>query len=151
VSVSVAGGTLGNCSSGLGYPAVCDGGSGAVYEFPENAQIGRLMAAVWYIGNNGRPEDGGRSLYRRRLATGGTEATEEIVAGVTDMQIRYGENDSDDVGEATDVGSWPDVNSVFVTLTVDSSSSNVTTNPGENQGRISRTFTYLITLRNRVP
>jgi type IV pilus assembly protein PilW len=140
----------GNCSKGLGFPAVCDGGSGNSYEFPENSQVGRLMAAVWYIGNNGRAADGGRSLFRRRLGPGGVEVTEEIVSGVTDMQVRYGENGSDDIQEADDVGTWDNVNSIFITLTADSISSNVTTNPTENQGRISRTFTYLITLRNRV-
>ena len=66
----VGGGTPGNCSSGLGFPAVCDGSAGSIYEFPENALVGRLMASVWYVGNNGRPEEGGRSLYRRRLGPG---------------------------------------------------------------------------------
>jgi type IV pilus assembly protein PilW len=134
----------GNSSSELGFPT-------GPYEFPENAQIGRLLAAAWFVGNNGRPDEGGRSLYRRRLASGGTEVTEEMVAGVTDLQVRYGENDSDNIVDATGVSSWPNVNSIFITLTAESADTRVTTNPGENNGRISRSFNYLITLRNRVP
>ena len=145
-----SGGTLGNCSGNLGFPATC-GGTVPVYEYPENAQIGRLMAAVWYVGNNGRPTEGGRSLYRRSLATGGLEVTEEMVAGVTDMQVEYGENGTSNIGTAVTVGNWANVNSIFIRLTAESADTRVTTNPGVNNGRISRTFTYLVTLRNRVP
>jgi type IV pilus assembly protein PilW len=144
-------GSPGNCSSGLGFPAVCDGGSGSIYEFPENALVGRLLASAWYVGNNGRAAESGRSLYRRRLGPGGVVITEEMVAGVTDLQVRYGENDSNDIEDALGVGSWPDVNSIFITLTADSADASVTTDRAVNQGRIRRTFTYLITLRNRVP
>jgi type IV pilus assembly protein PilW len=147
---AASGAAPGNCSGNLGFPATC-GGSVPVYEYPENAQIGRLMAAVWYVGNNGRPDEGGRSLYRRRLAPGGIEVTEEMVAGVTDMQVEYGENDNDDIGTAVAVSDWSNVNSIFVTLTAVSADTRVTTDPTVNEGRISRTFTYLITLRNRVP
>jgi type IV pilus assembly protein PilW len=145
-----SGSTPGNCSPNLGYPAVC-GGSVPAYEYQENAQVGRLLAAVWYVGNNGRAADGGRSLYRRRLGPGGVEVTEEMVAGVTDMQIEYGENNSNDIGPATTVGDWSNVNSIFVRLTAESADARITTDNTVNQGRISRTFTYLITLRNRVP
>jgi type IV pilus assembly protein PilW len=145
-----SGGTPGNCSGNLGFPATC-GGTILAYEYPENAQIGRLMAAVWYVGNNGRPEEGGRSLYRHRLTPGGGEITEEMVAGVTNLQVEYGENGVNEIRTAALVGNWANVNSIFITLTAESADTRVTTNPAENDGRISRTFTYLITLRNRVP
>jgi type IV pilus assembly protein PilW len=141
----------GNCASGLGFPTICDGGIGSVYTFPVNSQISRLIAVDWYIGNNDRPEEGGRSLFRRRLAPGGAEVTEEIVSGVTDLDIRYGMNDSDVIQDAGVAVTWDDVNSVFITLTADSADTNVTSDNSINTGRIQRTFTYLITLRNRVP
>jgi type IV pilus assembly protein PilW len=145
-------GTPGNCNSGLGFPsAAACGGTGNVYPFPENSQVGRLLAASWFVGNNDRPDEGGRSLYRRRLTSGGVEVTEEVVAGVTDLQVRYGENNSDDVVDASLVADWANVNSIFITLTADSADQNVTTNKDVNSGRIQRQFTYLITLRNRVP
>jgi len=139
-----------NCTSGLGFPTVC-GGAGNLYAFPMNSQVGRVNASAWYVGNNDRPDEGGRSLYRIRLDTGGGLVTEEVVAGVTDMQLQYGRTGSSDIVDATAVVDWSTVNSVFVTLTADSADANVTTDPASNNGRIRRTFSYLITLRNRVP
>lgn len=144
----------GNCSTGLGFPVNCDGATGNVYAFARNSWIGRLSAVDWYVGNNLRAADGGRSLFRQRLTAGGTLVTEEVVAGVTDMQITYGRNADDTVVDATSIvgpTAWAAVNSVFITVTVATSDTNVSTEPTVNSGRLQRTFTYLITLRNRVP
>jgi type IV pilus assembly protein PilW len=73
------------------------------------------------------------------------------VSGVTNLQVRYGENGRESISTADAVTNWADVNSIFITLTADSADTNVTTDRAENSGRIQRTFTYLITLRNRVP
>ncbi len=146
--------TTGNCSSGLGFPTNCDGGTGNVYTFPRNSWVGRLSAVAWYIGNNGRADDGGRSLFRRRLSPNGVVVIEEIVSGVTDMQLRFGINGSDNIVDPTTLvtaADWATVNSVFITLTVMTSSENVSTDRTENSGRLERTFTYLIALRNRLP
>jgi type IV pilus assembly protein PilW len=151
ITHGAGGGTPGNCASGLGFPTICDAGIGNVYTFAINSQVSRLTAVDWYIGNNDRPGEGGRSLFRRRLAPGGVEITEEVVAGVTDLEIRYGENGSDVIQDAGVGVDWANVNSVFITLTADSADTNVTTDKTVNTGRIQRTFTYLITLRNRVP
>ncbi len=146
------GGTPGNCSTGLGFPTDCTTPNN--YPFPRNAWVGKLQAVTWYIGNNGRVDDGGRSLYRVRLDTGGALVTEEVVSGVSDMQIEYGRNGSDIVADATAItaaGEWPLVNSVFVTITVNSTDQRVSTNNAVATGRLQRTFTYLVALRNRVP
>lgn len=147
-------GTPGNCSQGLGYPQDCTNATGNVYAFPQNSQIGRLYAVNWYIGNNGRAADGGRSLYRQRLTNNGVVVTEEIVSGVTDMQITYGVNASDTISTATTLGTgsaaWSPVNSVFITLRVRSTDQRISTSSALNEGRIERPFTYVITLRNRV-
>jgi type IV pilus assembly protein PilW len=141
-----------NCSSGLGFPTICDSGSGNLYAFPLNAQVARLTATAWFVGNNDRPDEGGRSLYRIALNPGGVTNTEEIVAGVVDMRLQYGMNGSPDIMDADDPAiDWARVNSVFITLLIDSADSNVSTEPGTNSGRIQRPFSYLITLRNRVP
>lgn len=140
-----------NCSSGLGYPTQCSG-AGNIYAFPMNAQVARLTATTWYVGNNDRPDEGGRSLYRIALNSAGATNIEEIVAGVTDMQLQYGMNGSQEIRNADDAAlDWARVNSVFITLTIDSADSNVSTDRSENSGRIQRTFSYLVTLRNRVP
>jgi type IV pilus assembly protein PilW len=151
ITHGATGGTPGNCASGLGFPTICDAGVGNIYTFAMNSQISRLTAVDWYVGNNDRPDEGGRSLFRRRLAPGGVEVTEEIVAGVTDLDIRYGENGSDVIQDAGVGVNWANVNSVFITLTADSADTNVTSDSTLNTGRIQRPFTYLITLRNRVP
>jgi type IV pilus assembly protein PilW len=146
------GGSPGNCNIGLGFPTDCT--TPNIYPFPRNAWVGKLQAVTWYIGNNGRVDDGGRSLYRVRLDTGGVLATEEVVSGVSNMQVEYGRNGSDVVADATAItaaAAWPQVNSVFVTVTLNSTDQRVSTNAAAATGRIERTFTYLVALRNRVP
>jgi type IV pilus assembly protein PilW len=152
ISHTSSGGPPGNCSQGLGFPTDCSSGTGNVHLFPQNSQIGRLYAVDWYVGNNGRTGDVGTSLFRRRLGPNATVIVEEIVSGVTDMQIQYGVNGSDTIssaGSLVGAAAWAPVNSVFITLTVRSSDANVAANAA-NAGRLERTFTYLITLRNRV-
>lgn len=143
----------GNCSQGLGFPTDCGSVTGNVYTFARNSAVGRMAAVAWYVGANGRPADGGRSLYRRRLAPGGLLVTEEVVAGVTNLRVTYGVNGSELIRDGSVLGSadWPNVNSVFVELTADSADTNVSTNATVNNGRFQKTFSYLITLRNRVP
>jgi len=144
--------STGNCSSGLGYPVVC-GGAGTVYTFPRNAWVGRLQAVDWYVGNNGRATGIPTSLFRRRLQPNGTIATEEMAAGITNMQITYGITGSDTIVDATSLTTatdWATVNSVFITLTVQSNDVNVSSDMTANSGRITRTFKYVIALRNRL-
>lgn len=153
-TITYSTGLPGNCSRGLGFPTDCASGAGNSYAFPRNAWVGRLRAVTWYIGNNNRPADGGRSLYRVRLDTNANLVTEEVVSGVSDLQVTYGRNGIDAIVAATSLttpADWAAVNSVFITVTVNSIDSNVTTTPGTNSGRIQRSFTWLVALRNRVP
>ncbi len=145
-------GQPGNVSIGLGYPPILTP-SGNAYAFSPNSQLVRFGATDWYIGNTGRTADAGSSLYRRRLAPGATSVTEEVVAGVTDLQLRYrieGANDFVDAASvvATD---WERVNAVSITLTVESADARISTDTNVNDGRLQRVFTHLVTLRNRVP
>lgn len=146
-----SGGSPGNCSVGLGFPTNCAGIN--AYAFPLNAQVGRFFATEWYVGQNGRAEEGGRSLYRSTLRPGGTVATEEIVAGVTDMVIDYRLDGTDDFVAAGTLSAsdWEEVNAVRIALTVETADTRVSTTPDVDSGRLSRTFTQLVTLRNRVP
>jgi type IV pilus assembly protein PilW len=145
----------GNCSRGLGFPTSCASATGNPYTFPQNAQMARLVAVDWYIGNNDRPGEGGRSLFRRRLqVVGGAVVTtpEEIVAGITDMQMRFRATDSDVIfDDASAVTDWSVISSVLIQITALSSDANVTTAPAANTGRVLRRFNYLISLRNRLP
>jgi type IV pilus assembly protein PilW len=148
-----AGGTVnpGNCSKGLGYPTDCDSTNGNPYVFGPNSQVARLSAVSWYIGNNGRADEGGRSLYRIRLGPGAAPLTEEVVAGVTDLQLLYREQDVDEFREASEVGNWSNVTAVRIALTMQSADQRVTTDNTVNAGRIERNISNIVTLRNRVP
>lgn len=136
-----------NCSKGLGYPTDCGSQAGNAYAYGPNSQIARLTAVDWYIGNNQRPAEGGRSLFRRRM----TAAPEEIVAGVTDMQVSFREQGGAEFVRADEVAAWTNVNAIMVELTLQSADQRISTDTHVNSGRLERTFTNVITLRNRVP
>lgn len=147
-------GTPGNCSRGLGFPTDCTSIDGAIYQFPRNSHLARFFATDWYVGQNARPEEGGRSLFRRRIDANSAQVTEEIVTGVVDMQIMYRVEDGDEFLPASDItaaGNWETVNAVQFALTVESADGRVSTNLNTNEGRLRRTYSQIITLRNRVP
>lgn len=146
-------GSPGNCSKGLGFPTDCSSATGNVYKFGANSQVAHFAATDWYIGYNGRPDEGGRSLYRQRLTSGGALVTEEIVAGVTDMQIQYRVNGSDAFVDASAItaANWANVNALTITFTLISADQRASTDNTVNSGRLQRSFTWLVTLRNRVP
>ncbi len=151
VAYATGSGTPANCSTGLGFPTDCT--TANIYPFAKNSQISRLNAVDWYIGNNNRPAEGGRSLYRHRLSSGGTVLVEEIVAGVTNMAIQYRVAGTDSFVDATSVtaANWPNVNAVSITLTMNSAEQRVSSDASVNSGRLQRSFTWIVTLRNRVP
>ncbi len=141
-------GNPGNCSKGLGFPTDCSSTNGNPYQFGPNSQIARMTAVTWYIGNNGRPDEGGRSLYRVRLGAGAAVQTEEVVAGVTNMQFQFREGTATTLTTAP--GNWDNVNAVEITLTADSADTRVSVDPNVNQGRLQRSFTTMVGLRNRI-
>lgn len=103
-----------------------------------------LRAATYYIRENPR---GKRALYRRELDADKTTAT-EIVEGVEDMQIFYGEDAADDKAdevtvyhdEAEKVGDWNRVLSLRIELKM--------FDPADAQ--LTKTFRHTIALRNRL-
>jgi len=131
-----------NCSTGLGYPTSC--ASPKRYAFGANALLTRLDVADWYVGVN---PDKGLSLYRLGLE-GGALKRQEMVRGVTDMQLTYhpGGRDTSFV-RARDVTDWEQVTAVRATLTVQSSDLQA----GVDNTPITRQFSMTATLRNRVP
>lgn len=133
----------GNCTAGLGFPTSCD--TANVYTFGANAYMTRLNVADWYIGVNG---DGGTSLYRLGRS-GGSPQRDEMVRGVTAMQLQYHQQDlaGDAFVTANKVTNWKNVTAVRATLTMRSDDPR----SGTNNAPISRQFTATTTLRNRVP
>ncbi len=87
--------------------------------FPDRA----LRASIdWYIGNNGRAAEGGRSLYRVRLGSGAVpRRSKKSLPVVSDMQVLYRVSTSNSFVAATRVAAadWVNVNAMQVTPTVD--------------------------------
>ncbi|MGY6276212.1 PilW family protein [Methylomonas sp. MgM2] len=90
--------------------------------FGANSRLFRLSAATYYIGQNGSGEP---SLYREKLdASGGDPSTtaEELVEGVQDMQLLYGEDTLDVIDKvdvyrtANNVADWNRVIAIRVSL-----------------------------------
>jgi type IV pilus assembly protein PilW len=119
-----------------------------------------LAAHIYYIRNN---PSGEPSLYRQTLQSNGTVAAEELVEGVEDMQILYGEDTTqatvatcpddgcsvDAYVEADGVTDWNRVVSVRITLTM-RTADNLSTDTGGADSRIRRTYTTTIAMRNRL-
>lgn len=138
------GGSPGNCTADLSYPAACS--STASYVFAPNAQITRLRTAHWYVGNN---PDRGRSLYRVGLVnTAGVPVptSEEVVRGVTGMSITYHQAGSNGFVAASAVGNWTQVDAVQVHLWLESADQRA----GTDTQPLRRDFVATTTVRNRV-
>lgn len=153
ISYVVGGGlTPGNCQVGMGLPGRCST-TPAYIAYNPNANITRFMSSIWYIGNNGRAEDGGRSLYRVRIGANGSKITEEIVAGVSDLQITYHRESTstwDSASTINTANAWNNVDALSLQMTLTSAKDNISSNSSINEGRLTRSFTQIIALRNRV-
>lgn len=137
-------GTPGNCSTGLAFPTDCTATNND-YNFQENSQVTKLTATDWYIGVN---PVGGKSLYRLTLVnkTGAmTTESQEIARDVTSMTIGYHVSGAATFVPAVSVADWGKVDSVQVSLQVQS----VNKAAGTGRQPVSRTFTATTTLRNR--
>ncbi|HPY41819.1 MAG TPA: PilW family protein [Thiolinea sp.] len=153
ITYAIGGGlTPGNCQIGLGLPGRCTS-TPAFIAYNPNANITRFMSSIWYIGNNGRPDEGGRSLYRVRIGANGSKVTEEIVAGVNDLQIAYHRRNTNSWDTASIIAAanaWNSVDALRLQMTLISADDNVSSDPSINGGRLKRSFTQTIALRNRI-
>ncbi|MFA7605485.1 MAG: PilW family protein [Rhodocyclaceae bacterium] len=138
---------------------VTGGGGNSVNITPQTTyftgQIAQYWATTWFIGNNGRPDEGGRSLYRMRYDQASQSVvTEEMLPGITDMQLRYRIDGSADFDTTVTAAQWINVTAIEITLTSETTSRNVTTEAGADvavgaDDRLLRTSTNVISLRNR--
>ncbi len=133
----------GNCSRGLGIPTDCTA-AGTRYTFAAGSKIGRLLSVGWYVGNNGRADSGGTSLYR--VTRNGAE---EVAEGVADMQIQYLRAGAAAYADAAAVADWGDVVGVRIALTLRGAQTGVSTAAGG--GRLERPMSFTLYLRNRQP
>lgn len=140
---AASGTSPGNCTQGLDYRTVCTTGGNA-YNYGANAQVAKLTVVDWYLGTNATT--GIRSLYRVNLGNGGALATAEMVRNVTAMNLTYHQAPNPTFVVAKSINNWSAVDAVQVQLTVESTDQRA----GTDVKPISRTFTAITTLRNRV-
>lgn len=154
----------GNCTQGLGVPVTCTTlGTPQQYS---SGTVMRMQAYRYYVSNNSLGEP---ALYRERIATTTAAATDiqpdELVEGVENMQILYGEDTNND-GTANyyvpfdEVSDTEDIISVRVSVLVRSIETNLVQDTQTltfnnvlstfNDGRLRKVFTSTITLRNRL-
>lgn len=116
-------GLPGNCTVELGGPATASCGGSTLYTYKEEngAMVMRAQAHAYYVDTapNGVP-----SLYKRKLDSGSAATvSQELVQGVENVQVLYGE-DLNDNGiperyvNADDVGDWADVTVVRLHMLV---------------------------------
>lgn len=127
-----------------------------------NYRLLPLIGHFYHIRDNpaGQP-----SLYRETLQADGSTEAQELVEGVEDMQVRYGEDTSqvsvaecpddgcsvDAYVDADDVTNWNRVVAVRVTLTLRTTEDNLATeDTAAGDRRIRKTFTTTIAVRNRL-
>lgn len=144
----------GNCSKGLGWKSPPDcSNTGTTYTYGPNSSLMKLESAAWYVGNNGRAAEGGRSLYRASLGVSGGTASatsQEIVDGVQDLQLTYRLDNADDYVAASAIAAnaWPRVVAVRIELVLQGVQKEL--DSGGKPTRVERRFSHVVALRNRV-
>jgi type IV pilus assembly protein PilW len=109
------------------------------------AQIAKLQAFRWYVGNNAR---GGRSLFRTGLENDGgviSPSAVEIADNIDDMDLTYLTLGGDEYEPAGAVD-WNNVGAVRIELTLLSPERVAT-----DGGRLTRSLRHIVALRNRTP
>ncbi len=153
---------IGNCTKFLGSPVNCP--TGTKYEFNSGSVL-RMVFYRYFVATNSLGEP---ALFRQSVSNNagvtGTTA-DELVEGIEDMQILYGEDTSGD-GNADyyvpfdEVTDDDDIISIRVSLLVRSIEDSIVqggqtlafngANPTFNDGHLRKVFTTTIALRNRL-
>lgn len=165
-------GTPGNCTKGLGSPVVCTA-NGTPHQYGPDSTMVDFKPGAFFIGVS--QSGNTRSLYQFRLqVTGGTTAAmvaQELIEGVQDLRILYGEDTSNPPNRRTDqyvtadaVSNWNNVVSVRIHLLLASVQDNIVQTPmtvvfppdtGNNftagDRRLYQAFSATVGIRNRLP
>lgn len=139
-------GTPGNFTSDLGK------------DFENNGKVFRMETATYYVAD---PGNGVGSLWRKI----NDEDAEELIPGVEDLQLLYGEDTNDDrradqyvTADAVNLDNVVSIRTALLVTSLDEPSTESVpydfvhfsdANPGDN--RLRREFTTTVNLRNRTP
>lgn len=142
---NAGGGTTVRHAAGGGIPGNATGNlgpNGDASTFGANATISRIHATAWYIGNGTQ----GPALYQALLTPNSVVQPQELIPGVTAMNLEYllpGANNYVAAG-LVPAASWADVRAVRMTLTLLSNE-----NTGTDGQPIRRQLVQVASLRNR--
>lgn len=164
-------GTPGNSTKCLGDLSGVPCGSPSTYpELPDNSKVMQTRGSIYYLTNNANTPSQ-PSLFREVLGTSGGAAAsvaEELIEGVENMQILYGEDTTSDRNidryvAANVVTNWDNVFAVRISLLMRSVENNVVNEPqavafngatvnsgGDADRRLRKVFTATIAVRNRL-
>ncbi|MHB8914590.1 MAG: PilW family protein [Thiobacillus sp.] len=161
-------GAPGNSTKCLSDPDSVPCASPATYPpLQDNSKIMRTRGTIFFLTNN---TGGEPSLFREILTPTGTSEAEELIEGVENMQILYGEDTSTPINKNVDqyvtanaVTNWDNVFAVRVSLLMRSVENSVVNQPQAvmfngatvNSGvgadrRLRKVFTTTIAVRNRL-
>jgi type IV pilus assembly protein PilW len=137
----------------ISHPEDVNIGNNLSKPYQDDAEIYKFLSTTYYLGYNTAGEV---ALFRQTLGNAASMNVEELVEGVEDMNLLYGE-DSDDDGtpnryvDAGTVADWGDIVSVRIELTVRSLQDNLAAKlTAYGDHKLRRTFTTSIAIRNRV-
>ena len=121
--------------------------------YQNDAEVMKMVSNLYYLGTNSA---GVPALFRASLGNNGSILTEELVEGIEDMQLMYGE-DTDNDGvvnvyvDSALVADFTKVLNIRLTITVRTVEDNIasqTTAAGDK--RLRRSFTTSVAIRNRM-
>ncbi|MDV0439440.1 PilW family protein [Xanthomonas sacchari] len=144
-SASYSSGGLNACNRLGRLPGVCVAGSNN-YTYEINSILTEVRAVRWYIAPSSGGAAGATSLYQEVIAPGGTSQKNEIADGVTGLQFKYLSTGGTAYVDANAVANWANVIAVQVSMTVSS-----TTVAGAGKPPVTRTFSTIVSIRNRNP
>jgi type IV pilus assembly protein PilW len=128
-----------NCTAGIGFPLVCDGAAGTVKQYAVNAMLMNFDSVSWYIAASGDQQS--TSLFRVR----NNNTAEEILYGVSDLQLEFMDERSRSWRDADLVVDWMDIISVRISLQFISTGVSDLQLP-EQMSRMN----YQVSIRNRI-
>lgn len=164
------GGSVGNCTRGLGTPLDCSSAGGTPYQFKEDSFLMRFETNAYYIGVGA---SGRNALFRISLDPDGSVGTPvEMADGVADMQLVYGVDTNADgavdvyrTADAIGAVAWGNVLSVQANLLMESDIERIADQPASyvlfdgsvgsltpvtpTDRRLRRVFSSTINIRNR--
>lgn len=137
----------------IAHPESVNKGNFLSKPYQEDAEVYKFISTTYYLGYNNAGEV---ALFRQTLGNAATMNVEELVEGVEDMHLLYGEDSNGNgtpnryVDSAT-VGNWNNIVSVRIELTVRSLEDHLAAKlTAYGDHKLRRTFTTSIAIRNNV-